>query len=51
VIHEPTAEVLYTYRLQGSSLAAPVYAEGPHTIRYGAERPDRVAATGLLPRK
>lgn len=51
VIHEPTGEVLYTYRLQGNTLAASVYAEGPHAIRYGTERPDRVAATGLVPRK
>ncbi|NBB80494.1 MAG: hypothetical protein GVY36_13805 [Verrucomicrobia bacterium] len=49
VIHEPTSEILYTYRIQGKSFTAPVYEDGTYTIRFGKEIPNHVWASGLHP--
>lgn len=48
VVAEATGEVLYTVRV-ASGFRPPVYAAGEYTIRYGADRPEAVAASGLAP--
>ena len=51
VMHEESGEILYHYRIRGEALAAPVYQSGTYTLRFGADRPDQVFATGLVPQK
>lgn len=48
LVHEPTGEVVYTRRLEGTSFKAPVFDEGPHTLRVGDGEPDGwIELTGL----
>lgn len=49
LIHEPTGEILYTMRVQGTRFQPAVYSMGPHTIKAGSDRPDQMTFTGLQP--
>lgn len=42
VTNERTKEVLYTARMRKSKGLLPIYADEPHTIKVGQDRPDRV---------
>ena len=39
LVHEPTGELVYARRLASPSLRAPVFDEGPHTLRVGTGEP------------
>ncbi len=50
LVHEPTGEVVYTRRLEGATFTAPVFDEGPHTLRVGTgEAGGWTELTGLEP--
>lgn len=49
VIHEPSGELVYTVRAQSNRFTPPVYREGPHTVRFGGQKPDQGALDGLMP--
>ncbi len=47
VVRERDGEVLYTRRVREPGFRAPVYGEGPFTLRVGRDRPDGWVARGL----
>jgi len=50
LVHEASGEVVYTRRLEGATFAAPVFDEGPHTLRVGSGDPaDWRDLPGLTP--
>jgi alkaline phosphatase D len=50
LVHEPTGELVWARRLAEPRLRAPVFAEGPHTLRVGSGEPGAWRElTGLLP--
>ena len=49
VIEDASGEVLYTLRVHGS-FQPPVYSEGSHTIKIGADKPDAKTLGGLQPK-
>ena len=49
VVHEASGEVLYTVRALSNVFRAPVYKEGPHTIRVGRDKPDAVTLPNQVP--
>lgn len=49
VVCQASGEILYTCRIAGSSVQAPVYSDGLFTIRAGTHRPDSVSIADLRP--
>lgn len=47
VVRERDGELLYTRRVREPGFRAPVYGEGPFTLRVGRDRPDQWVAKGL----
>jgi hypothetical protein len=49
VIAEKTGEILYTVRAQGDRFRPRIYGPGKYTVKFGPDRPDGPALTGLEP--
>ena len=51
VVEDKSGEILYTVRVQGRTFKPRVYAAGKHTVKAGADRPEKVVLEGARPGK
>ena len=51
VIEDASGEILYTVRIQGKNFQPKVYSAGKHTIKAGANSPQKVISENLQPNK
>lgn len=49
VVDDENNEILYTFRIQGTSFKPKVFREGSYTVKAGANRPDTWSKEGLIP--